>query len=92
MALGDKQIAEENAAFLADPAAQAEAARQAEQDVERWAAWAAAEKAAGPHAAVVPIKTAEALIAALTGQPTDLDKDLLVKLLTRRVAIAKAAA
>lgn len=65
MALGDREIAEANARYLADPAAQAEA----RETGRMWAAWSAAERAAGPYAVVVPMATMLDVLALLEGEP-----------------------
>lgn len=72
----DQAIDRANAAALAaDP----DGAR-ARENGARWAAWLAAERAAGPHAAILPIATARDVLAILEGREPVLDADLVRKL------------
>ena len=82
MALGDAEIAARNAAFLADPDAQ----RAAAEAGERWAAWAAAEAAAGPHAVVLPLAVALEVQSLLRGQQSLLfSRDYVQRMLDTRI-------
>lgn len=63
-----RAIEEENQRFLADPEAQ----KRAEEDGERWRHIRAAEHAAGPHAIVLPIATAQSILALLRGDESNL--------------------
>lgn len=77
----DKAVAEVNAAYLADDAAQEEDRLTG----ERWRRWIAAEDAAGPHAVVVPVALARDLLSVLRDEDTSLPKDLLISMLAWRV-------
>lgn len=87
MALGDREIAAANARYAADPAAQ----REARETGARWAAWMAAERAAGPHAVVVPMATMLDVLALLRGEPMPgpWSREALVASLERRTAHAQ---
>lgn len=67
MALGDDAIRRANAAFLADPEAQA----RARENGERWRRIREAELAAGPHAAVLPVATMRDVVALLEGREVE---------------------
>lgn len=84
----DRAIAEENAAFLADPPAQQKAADEG----ERWRHIMDAERAAGPHAVVLPVATARLALAYLRGE--DPGSPIDISALTRMLEghLAKAAA
>ena len=91
----DAAIAEDNAHFLAMLDDPAEAARQeaaAAENAERWQSIWAAEQAAGRHGVVVPLATAEYLLAVLEGRDPESpwSTDLMVASLRDRIAQTKA--
>lgn len=88
MALGDREIAAANARYADDDAAQAEA----HETGKIWAAWMAAERAAGPHAVVVPMATMLDVLAMLRGEPMPgpFPREAIVASLERRTRDAQA--
>lgn len=76
----DKAIEEANQRFLVDVVVQ-----RAAEEGERWRHIWEAEEAAGPHAVVVPLASAKALLAALEGREAKLPRDLMVAALRDRI-------
>lgn len=75
----DRAVEETNQHYLNNEAAYEEADRIA---AERWAAWAKAEEAVGPHGVVLPLALAEEIERVLSGvEPRVLTPDLLQKTL-----------
>jgi len=82
----DKAIAEHNAAYLANPEAQAEARKTGEM----WGAWLAAEREAGSTAVVLPIALAQDLYDLLRDRDPRLPAETLIAMLAdhiRRAAL-----
>lgn len=84
----DQAIAEANQAFLDSP----EAIAAAEAEGDRWLAITEAEKAAGPHAVVLPVATAQRILEALHGADDEVfTTDLLARMLQDRINVSKEA-
>jgi len=78
----------ENAAFLADPQAQQEAAAQG----ETWERWINAEQAVGDSAVVLPVALAQDLLLILNGGQPHLRPGLVQAMLADHVARASRRA
>lgn len=84
----ERAVERANADYLANPDAQAEAKRTG----ERWGAWMAARREAGPHAAVVPVATMRDVIATLRGEPSEVyPPDLLARMLEDALSRARGS-
>jgi hypothetical protein len=73
----DKAVDEANAAFLADPDAQAATAL----DAERWTAIMEAESVVGEHGVVFPVATARAVVKVLRGEDVGMNRELLARVI-----------
>lgn len=86
----DEAIERANAAFLADPAAQ----RQAAENGERWRRITEARDAVGRHGVVLPVATAVDILAVLSGmEPQEpMTPAMLCKLVHAEIERADVAA